>query len=575
MRVRAVDAHGNADTTARRGPNAFARAAKFVDDLGGDRLLPQDVQQLGVVGFLAAVSGFTYYVAASVDQVYNAVGFAVDLLRGRVAVDPTELYDALAFLIEHPEVVRAIPGAIVDSARRAQALQNPFAPHDFPDSGDPFGVNSANVTFAAGWYAGGLLGVAAEAVLTAGVGSAAKAVGKSLPVVNRIIRAGGTASSLLVGTPLGVAKQGALLTGQAVARAIGPALDAVTDALERVAVSGQVAVRKAVNQVGDDALRTVRRADLDAALTRTLTLGDRRAARALNDLDEATIRRLLRVVDCAGGGVAARLIVSGGAVLPGSGGQYRMGHPSAVPFQAHCPVDFDEISDETLDGAVRTVLRAKDRGDLSRAQASRISERLLDDSVDAGVLARTLANGDDNAARFVAEADADALARFTQLSDDAEIPEGRLQTFAQQTDSEGANLVGSLEELSDIDALETFFKFGGSTDLDEGLARNVRLRLVEGHDGDFITAAGVRDSATDLAELEGRAQVSGLDDVARSIIKGSLESDDIAIGIEFGVNCTNSVWQIGTSWTNWTRTIHCDFSSNRSKINSTGGTSTT
>lgn len=245
VQIRAEDANGNVKTTAQRGPNAFARAAAVIDDLGGERLLPAELQKLGAIGTLAAFSGFTYYISSTVDQAVSGVKFAVDVFRGEAELPLSQFAETVGLLIDRPEVLLSIPGAILDSARRAQALQNPFPPAEFPDPGDPLEFDVDNTTFATGWYAGGLLGIAAEAYVTAGVGSAASAAGRGLPIVGRAIRAGETASAFLA-RGVGVAKQGALLTGRAVARGTGLALDAVTDALGRVSVAKQAIISRIV-----------------------------------------------------------------------------------------------------------------------------------------------------------------------------------------------------------------------------------------------------------------------------------------------------------------------------------------
>lgn len=65
--------------------------------------------------------------------------------------------------------------ALVASVRRAQALQNPFPPSEYPDADDPLDVDVDNVTFAVGWYIGGVLGLTAGAYVSAGVGTYAPA----------------------------------------------------------------------------------------------------------------------------------------------------------------------------------------------------------------------------------------------------------------------------------------------------------------------------------------------------------------------------------------------------------------
>ena len=377
VRVQAEDVHGNADTTAQRGPNAFAKAAKVIDDLGGDPVLPDRIEKLGVVGFLAALSGFSYYIASTVDQVFNAVKFAVDIVRGKLDVDLWALYDAVAYLVDSPEVLLEIPGAIADSAQRAQALQNPFDPHPYPESGNPFAVNVDNVTFAAGWYLGGALGIAAEAFLTAGAASAGKAVVKGLPIVNRVIRAGETASALVAGT-LGVAKQGALLTGRAIARGTGLALDVVTDAFRRVSVANQVAVRATIrSDVSDDVVKVAADGGFDGRLVRYLDVADDdAAARLLNALggsDVADSRRLTRAL----------------------------------------------LSEDTPDAFQRVLARQLSDGSIEGVDARRVLRRIDEASpADQQRLSRVVSEGGANGAKLLSRTDnLDAVKRFVRDPD--------------------------------------------------------------------------------------------------------------------------------------------------------------
>jgi len=501
VRIQAEDGNDNEDTTAQRGPNAFAKAASVIDDLGGNQLLPAELAKLRVIGLLAALSGFTYYIASTVDQVVSAVKLAVDIIRGKVDTDISRFFDTIGLLINRPEVLLSVPGAIINSARRAQALQNPFPPSEFPDTGDPFEFDVDNITFAGGWYLGGVLGIAAEAFVSAGVGSYARAIGSGIPVIRQVIRAGDAASAIIA-RGAGVVKRGALTVGRGIAQGGRLALNAVTEALSRVSVAKQVVVNDLTDRLDTRVLDVASGAGRTRELVDTLAIGDDAARSLLEDADDDTIRRLFRVANCraspgVGGVVASAGGVGGRASNPVPGVALSVGRVGATQVDI-CPDDLQRIDPNDL--AVATIIKRisdlKGQGRITSNEIDEISRLLTDSDVDNDRIAETLTAGDDEVTRFLVElgdgSPEGSVEKFTELAENPAVAK-RAQRFAQFADSGGALVFKRLDQSE----LNAFFR------IDFDRATVVRTKLAEFATGSFgrFSTDDIKQFATDIQTI--------------------------------------------------------------------------
>ena len=162
---------------------------------------------------------------------------------------------------------------------------------------------------------------------------------------------------------------------------------------------------------------------------------------------------------------------------------------------------------------------------------------------------RTLAEGDDDAARFVADADPEALTDYTALRNDPGIEEETLREFAQtvdEFDAMGRDRAAIIDGLADAgdDALANFFRFGGRSagEVSPDVAQSFRRRLVPEYNADRISAEALGELGGDIRGLEVDPQVSGTEKVLNGVRGFETTSED-----NFNSNVLGDLYELRTA----------------------------
>ena len=220
-----------------------------------------------------------------------------------------------------------------------------------------------------------------------------------------------------------------------------------------------------------------------------------------------------------------------------------------VSVAPSCPLALGDVDAEKALQANRNLNRALEEGELSVDEFTRIADRIFEGDANADVLVRTIAEGDDDAARFIADADSQALADYTALRNEPGIDEETLREFAQTVDkfdATGRDRAAIIDGLSDAgdDALANFFRFGGraSGEVSEDLAQSVRRRLVPEYNKGRLSAKALGEIGDNIDVLDTDSRVSGVDRVLRSVVNAKKPSRQ-----NFQTNIRGNLYEIRTA----------------------------
>lgn len=503
--ARVADVHGNAKTNTYRGPSSIAATAEYLA-----KAVPGDRFDAAPVFYVAQIAGVTLALGQTVS----------DLVR--LVTDPIGFVDQLVTFAnairEEPGLVARLPELFLSSIVSTQQTQNPF--DDLPRQ------QSQNATFSTGWYTGYAGGFIIEAVVgPKGSTKLLDALSEASSTVRRVRQAVGGLKTAFRGATVGPAKRLSISAARQLAdigynsRVVRGALESVTAVRQRAlttALQSLDTVGSGLDDVQQRVLtRVLRRTDADADTTDVIRRLDNRG-----ELDE-----YLSIVRCSvgRGSIAPRIATDGGVAVPA--GAFGSASAPTLSVAPSCPLELGDVDAETALRANRNLKRALEDGDLSANEFTRVADRIFDSDADAAVLVRTLANGDDDAAKFVADADPEALADYTALRNEPGIEEDTLREFAQtadEFDATGRDRAAIIEGLADADddALENFFRFGGrsSGEVSEGLAQSVRRRLVPEYNNGRLSADALGEIGDDIDTLDTDSRVSGVDRVLRSVV---------------------------------------------------------